>query len=639
MIKQPILLIDCAPKAQTVGPALDSLGYRVVSVGNSNEGLSEFERIKPPLVVISSEMQDASPLLDRIRGRQQNTQILITTNGKLGSAMATFKGRAEEFLALPASSLFLETTLMRVETAIRLRRRVRSLSENVENRARNRVGGMIETERFLAVRQIVEKMSAFIAQVASDAQGGVRYLNELPYFVSIHGKDCTLLAANNTYHRYLGNRLHKESWGIYVGRRATRKNCPVGRTLDSESVRTTRALVKYASGMQVPVTVHTAPIYDNDGRIDLVIEIFAGTKEIERLAEESRNTQQRYELLFNAVPSSIVVMDRRFRINAINRSFKENYGDHTGRLFFDVFRPGIFPAYRDPISCTVRTGEPQQGEMILTNNDGIKTNVMAWTSPIKTKMGKLIQVLTIFADVTKVRELQANLANIGLMVSTLSHNLKGTLTGMNAGLYMIESGFYREKPGRIEEGLDSAKLMAERMRKLITDILYHAKERDINPSPVELLQFAGEVAANVDRKVRGADIRFNPQFPESSVKITIDADLIRTALYNLIENAVDACIESKAPIDHRIDFTVQKKDNAVQFFVQDTGEGMQLSNPDSVFDLFYSTKGHSGTGIGLHVTRKIIQKHGGSISVQSEPGRGTRFEITLPIMGIDHSPK
>jgi PAS domain-containing protein len=181
-----------------------------------------------------------------------------------------------------------------------------------------------------------------------------------------------VLAANSTYNRYLGNRLYRNSWEIYVGRRSTRNGCPVGRTLRNESVMTTRALVRYASGAQVPVTVHTAPIYDNDGNIDLVIEIFAGTKEIERLAEESRHTQQRYEQLFDAVPSSIVVLDRRFRINAVNRRFRESFGEHTGRLFFDVFRPGIFPAYRDPVSRTVRTGEPQQGEMILTNSDGSK---------------------------------------------------------------------------------------------------------------------------------------------------------------------------------------------------------------------------------------------------------------------------
>jgi PAS domain S-box-containing protein len=403
----------------------------------------------------------------------------------------------------------------------------------------------------------------------------------------------------------------------------------VGRTLKNEAVVSTRALVRYASGAQVPVMVHTAPIYDNDGHIDLVIEIFAGTKEIDRLAEESRHTHQRYEQLFNAVPSSIVVLDRNFRINAVNRRFRESYGDYNGRLFFDVFRPGIFPAYRDPISRTVRTAEPQQGEMVLTSSKGLKTNVMAWTSPI-TATGKLSQVLVIFADVTQLRELQANLANLGLMVSTLSHDMKGSLTGLDAGLYLIDSGFYRDRPGRIEEGLDTAKLMVDRLRKLIADILYYAKERDINPEMTDILQFAGDVAANVATKIRGADIRFNPQFPETGLQMEIDSDLLRTALYNIIDNAIEACIESQTTAEHRIDFLIEVHKDQLAFVVQDTGGGMSHEKVGTVFDLFYSTKGQRGTGIGLYVTRKIVQKHGGTIDVHNEPGKGCRFEIHLP---------
>jgi signal transduction histidine kinase len=110
---------------------------------------------------------------------------------------------------------------------------------------------------------------------------------------------------------------------------------------------------------------------------------------------------------------------------------------------------------------------------------------------------------------------------------------------------MIDSGFYRNAPGRIEEGLDTARLMVERIRKLISDILYYAKERDIHPVVTDLLQFAGDVAANVATKVRGANIQFNPAIPGiMRWTVTIDADLIRTALYNMIDNAVEACIDS-----------------------------------------------------------------------------------------------
>jgi PAS domain S-box-containing protein len=630
MLKEPILIVDDAPYAHTVAPTLVALGYRVVSARNGVEGLREFESIRPPWIAIGADMLGASDLVDSIRRRNDTIMILVTNTGKPESAMAAFRGRVEEFLNLPASPLILETVLHRMENGVRLQRRIRALSENMESRARDRVRGIIETERFLAVRQIVEKMSVFIGHVARDAQGGMRYFNELPYFVSIHSRDRTVLAANATYNRYLGNRLYESSWGIYVGRRATRNNCPVGRTLKSGSVLTTRALVRYTSGAQVPVTVHTAPIFDNDGNIDLVIEIFAGTKEIERLAEESRHTQQRYEQLFNAVPSSIVVLDRRFRINAVNRRFRESFGDHTGRLFFDVFRPGIFPAYRDPITRTVRSGDPQQGEMVLTNSEGVKVNAMAWTAPIKTAAGKLIQVLVIFADVTQLRKLQANLANLGLMVSTLSHDLKGCLTGLDAGLYLIDSGFYRNLPGRIEEGLDAAKLMVERVRRLVTDILYYAKERDLNPTPVDIMQFAANVAANVELKVRGANIHFDTRISETPVEMDIDVDLMRTALYNIIDNAVEACIASQSSAQHRIDFSAQADKEKVVFVVADTGGGMSANKVESIFDLFYSTKGRSGTGIGLFVTRKIIQKHGGTISVSSQPGKGSRFEIVLP---------
>ena len=639
MLKEPILVIDDAPYPRTVAPALMALGYRVVSARNGAEGLREFETIRPPWVIASADIHGASELVNSIRVRDKEIQILITTTGKLETAMAAVQDRADEFVALPVVPMVLGAVLRRMEKVVRMRRRIRSLSENLESRARDSVREIIETERFLAVRQIVEKMSAFISQVASDAQGGMRYFNELPYFVSIHSRDCTVLAANNVYLRYLGNRLYQSSWGIYVGRRATRTGCPVGRALRNEGVMTTRALVRYASGAQVPVTVHTAPIYDNDGNIDLIIEIFAGTKEIERLAEESRRTHQRYEQLFNAVPSSIAVLDRRFRINAVNRVFRESYGEYTGRLFFDVFRPGIFPAYRDPISKTVRTGEPQQGEMVLTNSEGLKTNVMAWTSPIKTASGKLIQVLVIFADVTQLRKLQANLANLGLMVSTLSHDLKGSLTGLDAGLYLIDSGFYRNLPARIEEGLDAARLMTERIRKLVADILYHAKERDIHPVATDILQFAGDVAANVATKVRGANIQFHPQIPETPLEAAIDANLIRTALYNIIDNAVEACIESPSENQHAIDFIVAADREWVRFVVRDTGGGMSPEKAKTVFDLFASTKGDRGTGIGLYVTRKIVHKHGGTITVDSQPGRGSRFEIELPLGNVGVLPE
>jgi len=80
----------------------------------------------------------------------------------------------------------------------------------------------LETERFLAVRQIVDKLSMIIARIANNAQGGIRYFNEMPYFVAIHSRDCKVLTTNPTYKRRLGNKINKNSWDIYIGNEASK---------------------------------------------------------------------------------------------------------------------------------------------------------------------------------------------------------------------------------------------------------------------------------------------------------------------------------------------------------------------------------------------------------------------------------
>ena len=87
--------------------------------------------------------------------------------------------------------------------------------------------------------------------------------------------------------------------------------------------------------------------------------------------------------------------------------------------------------------------------------------------------------LSYFMDISELRRMQGNLSALGLMIGTISHSLKGCLTGLDASLYLIETGFYRNKPARIEEGIDVTKLMIDRIRKLVLDILYYSKEREL----------------------------------------------------------------------------------------------------------------------------------------------------------------
>jgi signal transduction histidine kinase len=104
----------------------------------------------------------------------------------------------------------------------------------------------------------------------------------------------------------------------------------------------------------------------------------------------------------------------------------------------------------------------------------------------------------------------------------------------------------------------------------------------------------------------------------------------RLALINILENALDACVEDEAQKSHKIVFSVRQDDKKIIFEISDNGSGMDRETRESLFTLFFSSKGNKGTGLGLFIADKIIDQHGGKITVDSTPGMGSRFRITIP---------
>lgn len=632
--KETILLFDIAgPDAEATVSVLTALGHPVEHCDDIESGLRRYIENRPPFVMVNTEMPGGKQLVVDIRAMSTDVILFATASEeRLGGTMALLKASADEFLSRPVEPVATEIALQRSRKIRRLIGQVRqTCAEDRNARTCDNVAREVANERFLVVRQIIEKMSAFIAQVASAVEGGVKYFNELPYFVSVHSADCRVLAANATSLKFFGNRVYANSWEIYAGKRGNRAACPVGRTVRSGNVEETRALVTYKSGAKVPVIVHTAPIYDNEGEIALVLEVFAGTQEIDQMAARVRSTNQRYETLFDAVPVQVVVLDLRNTITAINRRFKELFGDQVGKKFYELFTPAAFPAFRDPISLTLKDGQPHQGEMALTGPDRQNHAIMAQTSPITTGTGKMVQVLAVMTDITELRQLKDRMASVGLMLSTVCHDMKGCITGLDAGLYHVDKGFYQNMPARIEEGLDTIRLMGDRLRKLVFGVLYDAKERRLEMETVEVAKFAGGIAADFETRIRGAAIEFNCRFERCDGKMRIDAGLLRSALSNILENAIEACIEDEGDKQHQIDFMVTTEGESVIFRIKDNGSGIPEEEIEHLFNLFHSSKGQRGTGLGLYITEKAVTQHGGHIDVTSEPGGGTVFSVKVPI--------
>jgi len=228
-------------------------------------------------------------------------------------------------------------------------------------------------------------------------------------------------------------------------------------------------------------------------------------------------------------------------------------------------------------------------------------------------------------------ELQDNLSNLGLMVASISHGIKGLLTGLDGGLYLLETGLKKEDLLKIREGGDILKMMVGRIRKMVSDILFYSKERNLRRNPVDILAFANEVIQVIEPKSQTHNILLEKDVDISIDRIQIDSGFIHSALINILENAIDACLRSEKNKRHKIIFSVKNDDKHLYFIVTDNGVGMDIETRDKLFSLFYSSKGREGTGLGLFLSNKIVAQHGGTINVDSVLGQGSRFTIKLPL--------
>ncbi len=618
---------------------LSTLGYRVLATGSGTAALALAETARLQVVLMAARLPDmpAESLLQAIQKRNPDVTRLVLCEAP-GEA-SRLKHAAHGFLLPPLHADVVEVVVRGACEREALRRRLREQPVRIERRLEKRFRKQLSTERFLVVKQIVDKISTFIGRIARDVEGGVRYFNEMPYFVSIHDRQARVIAASRPYRMLLGANAGDGSGSIYEGESGESGSCPVGRTLATANAQQSREVVRYRSGARVPVIVHTAPIYNDNGEVELVLEVSAGTQDVERLREDTQNTQQRYQLLFDAVPCYLAVLDRNLSFSANNRAFIHEFGNRTGTAFRDTFDLDDEAFLASPLNKTLTDAQSRHGEMSLVGPNGRRFHLLVWTSPISTAAGKLMQVLLIFLDITQIRELQSHLASLGLMIGSISHSIKGVLTGLDAGVYLLDKGFQKRDDSQIESGLDVVRRMVNRMRKMILDILFCARERELQRTTVDIQAFADDAVELVRPKFDGKGIRLECDFKGLPASFDVDADMLRAAVVNVLENAVDACVAQGLYREPRAVLRIEASDDAVDITVQDNGIGMSAEQLQNLFTIFFSTKGSQGTGLGLFLTDRIIRQHGGQITVESEPGHGSRFHMTLPRYAEDPAQK
>ncbi len=246
-----------------------------------------------------------------------------------------------------------------------------------------------------------------------------------------------------------------------------------------------------------------------------------------------------------------------------------------------------------------------------------------WAATLETKVEKRTR---------KIKEMQSvlvrseKLASLGELVAGIAHELNNPLTGI-----MIHASLLSSDP-RLDEGLteDCQTVIHEAARcsKIVKELLDFARVTDPQKEMQPVSKVIDKTIALIEHHVDFRDTEvikdYGPDLPE----ILMDASQIEQVLINIMINASQAMLQGGELV---LETGVNASRDRIYIWVKDTGCGIAAEDIEKLFDPFFSTKGHNGTGLGLSVSYGIIQSHGGEIEVESELGSGTVFTITLPI--------
>lgn len=234
------------------------------------------------------------------------------------------------------------------------------------------------------------------------------------------------------------------------------------------------------------------------------------------------------------------------------------------------------------------------------------------------------------------------LAAVGQTVSGISHCIKNILAGVKGGLGITQMGLDSNDNQLVRDGFELLKRNTGTLSNLVLDLLDYSKEREPMRDHFDVARTLQDVANTLKFKAENLGVQLVVA-PGGRLSFFGDADQVLRAILNLATNAVEATGEyHQASGQGRVEIAARRigadevgmdstaSSEWVEIRVEDNGPGIPEELRAQIWELFFSTKGSKGTGIGLAATRKMIEEHGGTIRLHSEVGEGTVFQVLLP---------
>lgn len=364
------------------------------------------------------------------------------------------------------------------------------------------------------------------------------------------------------------------------------------------------------------------------------IELEKRQKELEHYAQnlenkvsertaELKGEKEKLDTIVSTIGGGLVLMDKDSKIQWTNNAIREMAGiDITGMYCEDVCR-----------DCHISGTYTKDGveTMVMSNLFG-KNNIFfqVTTAPIKSDDGAVHGYIRLVQDITEIKKMEEQiihsekLASIGRLAAGIAHEIGNPMTSIFSFVQILRES---EEDNFKKESLDTIYFHVSRVSEILKQLSGFSKMPAGEPKECRINEVI-ETSLNLiqyDKKAKNVTIKkdLNDNIPV----LTLDGNQLSQVFVNLILNAFDAIIE-----DGILEVRSHVADNNVLIEFRDTGVGISKGDLARIFDPFHTTK-EKGTGLGLAVSYNIIKKMNGTLSVESEQGKGTTFLIALPLKG------
>jgi two-component system, NtrC family, sensor histidine kinase KinB len=342
--------------------------------------------------------------------------------------------------------------------------------------------------------------------------------------------------------------------------------------------------------------------------------------------------QQTTEAAIDSLYDPVIVTDAEGCVTKLNHAAEEIFGsqqENTGKHVGEVSRDErIVGAVAEALESQRPVAGEGMSSVLPLAVDGLERAFRLRTTPMRDNGKHLLGAVTLLEDITHLREIDRLKSEF---IATASHELRTPLTSVQMGIYLLLERVTGELNDKQVEVLSACREDCERLDKLMRDLLdlsrIEAGESKPKLEAIRVRDLINSAIQELRPQVESMGLSFKIDVPIELPIVMVDRDQVERVLANLVVNAIRYTKQGEIRI------SVQPRGNFVAVSVADTGTGIPQEYLPHIFDKFVQVPGAAtgGAGLGLAISRLIVEAHGGQISAQSEPQKGSTFTFTLPV--------